>query len=581
MTKWLRWQGSIVFVVVTAVVFLAWYFLVDTLARHSIEKAGTRAVGARVELSRADVHLFPLGITLMGLQITNPDNPMSNALEAGQIDFSIDSLNLLRRKIIIDTMTMEKVRFNTPRKTSGAVNLQAKDQGQSQTSEDTPSAVPAMPSFQLPDIHEILAREKLESLEQIKRLQGEIDAAKTVWEKRLADAPDQKAFERYQVRAKKLQKGTKDLSGVLTKANDLKKLQKDISKDIKRLEGIQKNFIRDKKTLTKKLGQLKSAPQQDLDRILKTYNLSSDGLGNVSQLLFGDKIGGTVQKALFWHEKITPLLTKVGPTDKKEDTKKPARGKGVYVRFKEEAPLPDLLARQVGVSMIIQAGNMEGELRQVTTDQTVLGIPLEFDFSGTKLQGVQSIHAKGSLDHIDPNKTIDQMTMAVQQYRVNDLKLSSGDKLPLTLKNGLANLNLSVALKGEMLDAHIKMTMDAAELEAGNKTSKNQLQQALHTALEDISTFSVNARVTGPLDNYKVKMTSDLDKVLKNAVGRQIKTLTNEFQDKLRAGISDKVKDPMADTSGSMSGLDSITQEISSRLNLGNDVLKNQLKIGF
>ena len=173
------------------------------------------------------------------------------------------------------------------------------------------------------------------------------------------------------------------------------------------------------------------------------------------------------------------------------------------------------------------------------------------------------------------------MTMAVQQYRVTDLKLSAADNLPLTLKNGLANLNLTAALREEMLDAHIQVTMNAAELEAGNKTGSNQFQKALHTALADVSTFSVNARVTGPLDNYKVKMTSDLDKVLKNAVDRQIKTLTNEFQDKLRAGILDKVKNPIADASGSMSGLDSITQEISSRLNLGNDVIKNQLKISF
>ena len=581
MIKWLRWQGLIVFVMVAAVVFLAWYFLVGTIVRHSIEKTGTRVVGAKVELAKADVHLFPLGITLMHLQVTNPDSPMSNALEAGQIDFAIDSLNLLRRKIIIDTMTMKGVRFNTPRKTSGAVNLQAKDQGPSETSEDTPSALPDMPSFQLPDIHEILAREKLESLEQIKNLQGEIDAAKADWEKRLADAPDQKAFEQYQARAKKLQKGSKGISGALTRANDLKSLQKDISKDLKRLKDIQKNFNRDKNTLTKKLDQLKSAPQQDMHRILNTYNLSSDGLGNVSQLLFGDKIGGTVQKALFWYEKLNPLLTNVGPRDKKDATVKPDRGKGVYVRFKEKTPLPDLLARQVGVSMIIQAGDIKGELRQVTTEQEVLGIPLEFNFSGVKLQGVQSVNIKGSLNHIDPDKTIDQMTMAVLQYRVNDLKLSAADNLPLTLKKGRANLKLTAALQKDTLDAHIQVTMDAAELETGKKTGSNQLQQTLHAALANVSTFSVNARVTGPLDNYKTKITSDLDNVLKNAVGRQIKTLTNEFQDKLRAGILDKVKGPMAGTSGSMSGLDSINQEISSRLGLGNDVLKNQLKIGF
>ena len=64
-------------------------------------------------------------------------------------------------------------------------------------------------------------------------------------------------------------------------------------------------------------------------------------------------------------------------------------------------------------------------------------------------------------------------------------------------------------------------------------------------------------------------------------IAKIFKTLTNEFQDKLRAGILDKVKNPMADTSGSMSGLDSIPQEISSRLDLGNDVMNKKLKIGF
>jgi uncharacterized protein (TIGR03545 family) len=578
MTKWLRWQGLVVFGAVFMLLFLVWFFLADMIVKRSIEKAGTRVVGAKVELAGADVHIFPLGITLKSLQVTNPDSPMSNALEAGRIEFSLDSLNLLRRKIIIDTMAMEGVRFNTPRNTSGAVTLQDKDKEPPAKIEETPSAAPYFPSFQIPDIHEVLAREKLETLEQIKHLRVEIDTVKADWGKRLADAPDQKTFEQYQARANKLQQGSKGISGVLTITNDLKKLQKDVSKDLNQLKDIQKNFTRDTDTLKKKLDQLKSAPQQDIHRILNTYALSADGLGNVSQLLFGDKIGGTVQKALFWYGKIKPLLTKTGPGDKKDRVEKPGRGKGVYVRFKETEPLPDLLARQVSVSMIIPAGDMQGELRHVTTDQPTLGIPLEFNFSGAKLKGVQSIDVTGAFDHIDPNNSRDQVIMAIQKYRVKDFTLSASDNLPITLKNGLAHLNLTAALHEDMLDADVQVTMDAAELETGKKAGGNHLQQALHAALADVSTFSVKAKVTGPPDNYRIQMTSDLDKVLKNAVGRQVKNLTTEFQDKLRASILDKVKGPMADTSNSMSGLDSITQEISSRMDLGNDVSNNLLK---
>jgi uncharacterized protein (TIGR03545 family) len=569
MTKWLRWQGLIVFGVISLLLFLFWFIFVDMLVKRSIEKTGTHVVGAKVELAKADVHLIPLGITLKNLQITNPDNPMSNAVEAGRINFSIDSLNLLKRKIIIDTMAMEGVRFNTHRKTSGAVTLQAKDKQPLGKPAETPPAASGFPFFQIPDVHEILAREKLESLDQIKNLRGEIDTAKADWEKRLAEAPDKNTFEQYQTRAKKIKKGSKGVSGALSMAKDLKKLRKDVSKDLKRLKNIKKNFNQDKELLKKKLDQLKSAPQQDMDRILNTYNLSTDGIGNVSQLLFGEKIGDTVQKAIFWYGKLNPLLTNVGPRDKKDTAEKPDRGKGVHVQFKEIAPLPDLLVRQVNVSMIIPAGDIKGEIQKLTIDQAILGMPLVFNFSGDKLEGIQSINIEGSLDHIDPNNVKDRMSVAVQQYRVKDFKLSASDNLPITVKNGLALLNLTAALHEDMLDADVQVTMDAVTLETENTAGGNQLQQALHAALAGVSTFFVNARVTGPLDNYKVKMTSDLDKILKNAVGRQIKNLTSEFQDKLRAGILNKIKGPMAGTSNSMSGLDSISQEISSRLDLG------------
>ena len=41
----------------------------------------------------------------------------------------------------------------------------------------------------------------------------------------------------------------------------------------------------------------------------------------------------------------------------------------------------------------------------------------------------------------------------------------------------------------------------------------------------------------------------------------------------------DKVKGPMADASGSMSGLDSINREIESRLKLGNEVSSSLLEV--
>ena len=75
-------------------------------------------VGAEVDV-KADVKLFPLGITLKELQVTNPDVPETNSFECRHIAFNVDSLNLLRRKVIINEMAVEGMRFDTKRTAAG------------------------------------------------------------------------------------------------------------------------------------------------------------------------------------------------------------------------------------------------------------------------------------------------------------------------------------------------------------------------------------------------------------------------------------------------------------------------------
>ncbi len=93
----------------------------DGWVKGVIEGAGTRAVGAKVELDAADLSLFPVGLSLTRLQVTNPKTPMTNAVEVAKVRMGLDGLNLLRRKVIIEEMALEGLRLSTPRTTSGAV----------------------------------------------------------------------------------------------------------------------------------------------------------------------------------------------------------------------------------------------------------------------------------------------------------------------------------------------------------------------------------------------------------------------------------------------------------------------------
>ena len=118
---WIRWPGLIAFVVTTLIIAAFWYFLADWLVKKAIETAGTQAVGAKVELAGADLSLLPAGLVLDGLQVTNPDAPLTNAVEITRMGMDLELAQLIRRRVVVNLLQVEGLRFNTQRKTSGAL----------------------------------------------------------------------------------------------------------------------------------------------------------------------------------------------------------------------------------------------------------------------------------------------------------------------------------------------------------------------------------------------------------------------------------------------------------------------------
>ena len=111
----IRWWGLGLFVGLVGAMALLWLLVVDGLVKSVIEEEGTAIVGAKVELDTANLTLFPAGVTLTRLQLTNPNSPMTNFVEIARVTMDLDGLQLLRRKVIINEMLVEGVQFGTVR----------------------------------------------------------------------------------------------------------------------------------------------------------------------------------------------------------------------------------------------------------------------------------------------------------------------------------------------------------------------------------------------------------------------------------------------------------------------------------
>lgn len=577
MTKWIRWWGLGAFVVFAAIVGCVWIFFVDGWVKGAIEGAGTKAVGAKVEVDAADLSLFPAGLSLTRLQVTNPKTPMTNAVEVARVTMSLDGLNLFRRKVIVEEMTVEGVRLDTPRTTSGAV------QPVSDVSPEEESGMFsfALPALEVPDVKNILEKEDLETIRLIEALKGDMQREQEAWESRLKNLPGKAQLAQYEERVKKLKKAGKGgLEGLLGGVGEVQALKQDIEQEIESLTGAKKEFENTVALLRTRLKQIQTAPQRDIQHLKAKYNLSPQGLANMSQTLLGPQIGSWVHQGAAWYERAKPLLEgarTVGGEDGPQ-VHKPLRGKGLDVHFKEAHPLPDFLIRLTKVSVDLDLGGVAGTIHNITTDQPTLGQPTTFAFSGDRLKGVQSVALEGALNHVEPGDSKDQLTVQAKGYELTDLALSKDAKWPVTLTSGMSDINVNTELKGQALMVRGTGNLRGLHLSAGTEDDPNPLTKALSSAVTGISQLSLQADVTGTLEQPDVTISSDLDRILQDAAGKMVNELAAKFGAELQSAISAKIAEPMQQLKNNLSGFERIAGELTERVTQHNDVLNRLLE---
>lgn len=577
--KWIRWKGLIAFIVVLISVIGAGVLFVDDAIKGIIEKTGTHLVGARVELGAADLSVSPLGLLLTELQVTNPDDPMTNAVRVDRVVLSVEGSNLLFRKVVVKEMTLSGVRLNTPRKTSGAISRQRAVKPV--VSKKAAGEKFKLPSLEAPNTKEILQTEKLQSLELIASLRANLQLEKQQWQTRLAELPDKTRLAEYRKRLENLKSGKqRGLEGVIGSAGEIIAIQKEVRGDLDRIRSARQELEKNAATLRKQMDEATRAPQEDVRRLMDKYSLSTEGLINVSRLIFGEKVSRWADTALSWYEKLGPVLERAKERKQGAEVVKPLRGQGVNVRFKEHEPLPDFLIRIAKVSLEVPAGSIGGWIRNITPDQDVLGVPLTYEFSGDNLEGLRSLKIDGALDHVDPSSAKDTANLQIQGFQVTDMNLSDSAELPMVLKKAMTDLKGRASLSSGTLKANLLARLQSVDIATGSQDEAGSLVKGMASALSDIKRFDVEANVSGTLKVYDLKLTSDLDSVLKDAVGKQVKAQAARLEKDLQSAISEKVSEPMANMKAKLGELSAISSELTDRLNIGNDLLKGTKKSG-
>jgi uncharacterized protein (TIGR03545 family) len=552
MKRWIRWPGLIGFTIVVAIIVVLWLVFMDGIVRRIIERAGTALVGAEVDLARAHVTLVPLGVTLSGLQVTDPSAPSTNSIEVSRIAFQLDSLNLFRRKVIIDEMAAEGARFGTARKRLGKVVVPPPKPPEERKKES------ALPSFTMPDVKKVLQEEKLESPAFIEQAQADLKKKSDTWQKQMASLPDKAALDAYQERIRKLKEARKGgLTGLTGAAADALALTKDLNRDLETVKKTKVAFGTDLAAAKALVEKAEQSPLEDVRRIADKYSISSEGLANLSQTLFGGAVRGWIDKGVLWYGRLKPLFDRPAEKKGKVEVVKPLRGRGVDVRFKEDRPLPDFLISAIKASLQPEAGTFTGTIKNVTPDQAILGKPLTLSFTGSGMKDAQGADISGTLDHLKPDQPVDSIEIAVQGFRATGMTLSSAASLPVSLQEGLLDLTVRGKRDAKAISARCVAQVRGAKLNTSADSSGGAFASAIKSSLAKVTAFTLTADITGTPENYQVKVSSDIDKVLKDAAGSVVREQRDKIEKALMTAVQEKTDAKLAGLKEGLGGLGS------------------------
>jgi len=551
MKQWIRWSGLVGFIAITALLVLGWLFAAGPIIKYSIERFGSQAANAKVEVEGVDLTFDPFGIEINQLTVANADNPMENLLQFERAVADLELLPLLLGKGIVNEVALTGIAFSTPRQTSGALEKSASNDDSDDNEESDKKENKEISVQQtLPTADELLSREPLLTEQRGKAFKNSFTTIKADSDKAIAALPDRDALASYEDEFNRItSERFESLEDFQQRKKEFDALKKRIKKDQKAISEASKVIANGKETLQGQWSGLQAAPGEDFSNLKSKYKLDGAGVANLSRLLFGDQVGEWSQKGLYWYEKVSPFLVSDDGGEKESEEEKIKRTQGRFIHFETDRPLPDLLIRQAQLAVQLEVGEVGVQVFDITHQQAVIGRPIRIIAKGNALKSIESLAINGTLDRrVSPGK--DTFDLSLQGMALNNYDVGA-----MGLKLDRSQLN--VVGDAELISGEINANT-VADFSQAQFSSKDKTLVAIETtkALAKIDRFDIRATAKGKLKAPGVDIKSNLDTQLSEAFNKRLKEKQQELEVKLKEGLNEKLLSYAGDYKDQLKAMD-------------------------
>ena len=543
--KIFRWRAVAPLLGVVVIVAVLWWLFADTIARRGIEKAGTALIGAKVEIQYLHLDLRNGDVTIRGLTVASPHEALKNLLQADELVADIDAIPLTEKKIVIDRLAANGLRFGTPRETDGRVAADSNGGGIAASVFAETRAWAGQ--FQNPVLQLAAGKISIDSLDP--RRLSTIPAAEALGAR--ADS-SQKAW-RAAFDALQLGPTIDSASATLAKlrtarATDLAALNEGrqavehLKRANDRVTGLERGVKTGLAGLQSGLAGLDSARHRDYAFARSLLKLPSLDAPEIGAALFGPAAVRPFERLLYWtqlarHYMPPGLLPRASAAPAR------ARRAGENVRFPKEHALPAFLLRSAELSFLLrptsnQPQRYAGRLSGLSSDPALYGQPALASATGPQ------VTAGAMLDHVR-GVPLDTAGASVGGVPLPSFQVPG---LPVRLDPGSGTTQVGFNLAGDTVHARFAISSTNVHWARDSGTANSAIGDVIWRAVSGISSLDLEARLSGNLQHPRLAVRSNLDQAiasrLRAEMGEQIAAADRQVRERVDALVKEKV-DPV------------------------------------
>ncbi len=559
----IRFEAIIPALIIFGLIYAYFHFFFDGNIRKAIEWGGTAIHGAEINVGRVKTSFWGGSFELNDLAVTDKNKPQRNIFEIGTIRFQFIWDALLRAKFVVQDASITGIQALSPRKSPGYVipppppgspsnsGIQkvqegVLDQAKSDYNENLLGDLATVLGGVSPEQQLKAIEGQLKSSVRLNELEAELKEKEKVWKERLKQLPQGKEFEALGAKLKTLKFDAKNPIEFANSVKEAEKIIKEADQKIRLVGDTGKSLNQDVDAYSKAFKDLERMVDEDLKDLqarLKLPNVDAQDFSKSLFLkMFSDRLASVLKYAAVAKKYMPPPKDKSKKDEEEVIPRERAAGRNYRFPITKGYPLFWLKKAEIQstVSPNVQySGNIQGELRDVTTNPKVVGRPMVLELQGDFPQEqIKGLNLKVTVDNTEEPGRQDLM-LKIGSYPTQELKLSDSKDVRLILSEATGGLDLNASLVNDQIN--LNMTNAFTQIKYDINAQNDMVREVLNKVFADIPMIDVKAKASGPWDKLNFSLSSNLGEELSKGFRAQVQAKIDQAKLQLRSLIDEKI----------------------------------------